>query len=86
MVPNGQYPGEYAEYGDPGSSWQVVDKPVMTTPSDSPGPTYGPSSAHPAVVVSGMGDGSVQAISKRTDAANLFFLITKNNSDPFNIP
>ena len=47
---------------------------------------YGPSSAHPAVVVVGMGDGSTQSLSKRTDAANLFFLITKNNSDPFYIP
>jgi len=49
-------------------------------------PAYGPSSAHPAVVVCGMGDGSVQAISKQIDAANLFFLITKNNSDPFFVP
>jgi len=30
-----------------------------------------------------MGDGSVQAISQQIDAANLFFLITKNNNDPF---
>jgi prepilin-type processing-associated H-X9-DG protein len=49
-------------------------------------PDYGPSSAHPGVVNCGFGDGSVQPISKRIDAANLFFLITKNNSDPFNIP
>ena len=49
-------------------------------------PAYGPSSMHPAVVICGMGDGSVQAISKQIDAANLFFLITKNNSDPFYIP
>ena len=33
-----------------------------------------------------MGNGSIQAISKQIDAANLFFLITKNDSDPFNIP
>ena len=33
-----------------------------------------------------MGDGSTQALSKRTDAANFFFLITKNNSDPVNMP
>jgi prepilin-type N-terminal cleavage/methylation domain-containing protein len=46
-------------------------------------PAYGPSSMHPAIVVCGMGDGSVQAISKNTDAANLFFLITKNGGDPF---
>ena len=58
-----------------------------TTPTKLyPYPAYGPSSAHPAVVIAGMGDGSVQALSKRTDAANFFFLITKNNSDPFNIP
>ncbi len=49
-------------------------------------PAYGPSSMHPAVVVCGMGDGSVQAISKRIDAADLFFLITKNGSDPFYLP
>ncbi len=49
-------------------------------------PAYGPSSMHPAVVTCGMGDGSVQALSKRIDAANLFFLITKNNSDPFYMP
>ena len=49
-------------------------------------PAYGPSSMHPDVVVCGMGDGSVQALSKQVDAANLFFLITKNNGDPFYIP
>jgi prepilin-type N-terminal cleavage/methylation domain-containing protein len=49
-------------------------------------PAYGPSSSHPGVVNCGMGDGSVQSISKQIDAANLFFLITKNNSDPFYIP
>jgi hypothetical protein len=47
---------------------------------------YGPSSMHPDVVVCGMGDGSVQALSKQVDAANLFFLISKNNGDPFYIP
>ena len=34
----------------------------------------------------GFGDGSVQALTKQTDAANLFFLITKNNNDPFYLP
>ncbi len=33
-----------------------------------------------------MGDGSVQVLSKQIDAANLFFLITKNNADPFMAP
>jgi len=47
---------------------------------------YGPSSMHPAVVIVGMGDGSVEAMSKQVDAANLFFLITKNGSDPFYFP
>jgi hypothetical protein len=56
------------------------------SPSWAPKPTYGPSSAHPAVAIVAMGDGSVNAMNKRCDAANLFFLITKNNSDPFNIP
>ncbi len=46
-------------------------------------PAYGPSSMHPAVVICGMCDGSVQAISKQIDAANLFFLITKNGKEPF---
>jgi prepilin-type N-terminal cleavage/methylation domain-containing protein len=49
-------------------------------------PTYGPSSAHPAVAVVVFADGSVTALNKRCDAANMFFLITKNNNDPFNIP
>ena len=49
-------------------------------------PAYGPSSMHAAVVICAMGDGSVQALSKKVDAANLFFLTTKNNSDPFFIP
>jgi len=49
-------------------------------------PAYGPSSAHPSIVVVGMGDGSVMPLSKRIDAANLFFLITKNNHDPFYAP
>jgi type II secretory pathway pseudopilin PulG len=49
-------------------------------------PAYGPSSMHPGVVVCGMGDGSAQALSKQVDAANLFFLITKNNADPFYLP
>ena len=60
------------KYEDPGFS---------KTPS-----AYGPSSMHPGVVVCGMSDGSVQAISKQIDAANLFFLITKNNHDPFYVP
>jgi type II secretory pathway pseudopilin PulG len=49
-------------------------------------PAYGPSSMHPGVVICGIGDGSVQALSKQIDAANLFFLITKNNADPFYVP
>ena len=46
-------------------------------------PAYGPSSAHPLVVIVGMADGSVQSLHKQVDAAILFFLITKNNGDPF---
>ena len=59
-------------YEDPGFS---------STPA-----AYGPSSMHPGVVICGMADGSTQALSKQIDAANLFFLITKNNSDPFFVP
>ena len=49
-------------------------------------PAYGPSSAHPAVVMFGMADGSVRPLSKRVDAAAFFFLITKNGGDPFQMP
>jgi type II secretory pathway pseudopilin PulG len=49
-------------------------------------PDYGPSSMHPTVVNCDFGDGSVQAISKQVDAANLFFLITKSGKDPFCLP
>ncbi len=49
-------------------------------------PAYGPSSMHPGVVICGMGDGSVQALSKQIDAANLFLLITKNGNEPFYNP
>jgi prepilin-type N-terminal cleavage/methylation domain-containing protein len=49
-------------------------------------PRYGPSSAHPAVAIVAFGDGSVMAMNKQVDAANLFFLITKDGNDPFNVP
>jgi hypothetical protein len=55
-------------------------------PGWSKPPAFGPSSAHPAVTIAVFGDGSVMALYKRCDAANLFFLITKGNNDPFNIP
>ena len=55
-------------------------------PTSLPLPQYGPSSAHPAVAIVAMGDGSVMAMNKRCDAANMLFLITKNGNDPFNIP
>jgi prepilin-type N-terminal cleavage/methylation domain-containing protein len=60
------------KYEDPGFSKTV--------------PAYGPSSAHPAIVVCGFCDGAVLALSKHVDPANLFFLITKNGNDPFNRP
>ena len=88
--PAGPDPAAYALEGDPGGMglWEVVDPPRITTAGAASikGPAYGPSSAHPAVVITAFGDGSVQSISKRCDAANFFFLITKNNSDAFNIP
>jgi prepilin-type N-terminal cleavage/methylation domain-containing protein len=55
-------------------------------PPSLPKPAYGPSSAHPGVAIIAMGDGSVMPLSKRCDAANMFFLITKAGNDPFNIP
>ncbi len=42
---------------------------------------YGPSSAH-AVVMHGMGDGSVQALAKNIDPAAYMFLITRAGQDP----
>jgi hypothetical protein len=77
--PSGADAGAYANDGDPGSTWTTTDQ-------GSNYPQYGPSSSHPAVCVVGLGDASTQQLSKRTDAANFFFLITKANSDPFNIP
>jgi prepilin-type N-terminal cleavage/methylation domain-containing protein len=84
--PQGADAGVYATVGDPGGMglWTVADMPLVY--GEGRGPAYGPSSAHPAVAITGFGDGSVQALSKRVDAANFFFLITKNNGDPFNIP
>jgi prepilin-type N-terminal cleavage/methylation domain-containing protein len=73
------YTGSGPQYEDPGWAGQTGDP-------NGKAPHYGPSSGHPAIVVVGMGDGSVQALSKRTDVANLEFLITKAGSDPFNIP
>jgi type II secretory pathway pseudopilin PulG len=50
-------------------------------------PAYGPSSMHPDVVICSMGDGSTRTLSKRSDAACVFFMITKNNSDSsFELP
>ncbi len=45
-------------------------------------PAFGPSSMHPNVAIVTFCDGSVTALNKRCDAANLFFLITKNNGNP----
>ena len=54
-----------------------------TYPSfDGSKPLYGPSSAHAAVVMHAMGDGSVQSLSKDIDAAAYMFLITRSGSDP----
>jgi type II secretory pathway pseudopilin PulG len=49
-------------------------------------PAYGPSSAHPAAVIVSFADGSATALNKRVDAANLFFLITKDGKEPFCFP
>jgi hypothetical protein len=76
-------------YGGGGSSSSTyLGQPKWTNADVLPseGPHYGPSSSHPAIVMVGFGDGSVQQISKRIDAANLFFLTTKNNGDQFNLP
>ncbi len=74
--PSGQQAGLYKTEAN--VTWTGTDTFVT--------PNYGPSSGHPAIAVCGFGDGSVTALSKRTDAANFFFLITKNNNDPFYMP
>jgi hypothetical protein len=78
----------YSTVGDPGGmgSWTVVNPATPPSGMNVKGPAFGPSSAHPSVVITGFGDASVQPLSKRCDCANFAFLITKNNSDPFNIP
>jgi prepilin-type N-terminal cleavage/methylation domain-containing protein len=68
--------GNQGQYEDPG----------FTNGTVAPKPTYGPSSAHPAVAIVCFADGSVTALNKRCDCANFFFLITKNGQDPFNVP
>ena len=70
--------GAYAHDGDPGSAWETTDQ-------GSNYPAYGPSSFHPGVAIVGFGDASVQPLSKRTDAALFFFLITKANADSISI-
>ncbi|MGD0900240.1 MAG: DUF1559 domain-containing protein, partial [Thermoguttaceae bacterium] len=46
-------------------------------------PMYGPSSGHASVVNHLMGDGSVQPLNKNLFIEIYFFLITKNDGDPF---
>jgi hypothetical protein len=46
---------------------------------------YGPGSAH-AVVMHGMGDGSVQAFAKSMDPAAYMFVITRSGQDPDGVP
>ena len=44
-------------------------------------PAYGPSSAHPAVVISGMADGSVRFLGTNLDRYVLFALITRDGGE-----
>jgi prepilin-type N-terminal cleavage/methylation domain-containing protein len=46
-------------------------------------PFWGPSAGHPSVVNHLLGDGSVQPLNKNLYIEVYFFLITKNNGDPF---
>jgi len=73
--PNGAEAGAYAVDGHPG--WTTADGEA-TKPA-----RYGPSSCHPDVVITGMGDGSVHVLSKHIDAGDFYFLVTKNNHDSF---
>lgn len=57
-------------------SWQ-------TSSSSSTDVYFGPSSGHSAVVNHLMADGSVQSIKKAADTSAYFFVITRNNGDPF---
>jgi len=76
--PTGANYGKYEEatpqVGDTGAS------AAMT------GGEYGPSSAHPAIAVAGFADGNATGLNKRCDAGNMFFLITRQNGDPYNLP
>jgi len=85
--PSSQETTYYSQYGDPNGSsgWSSTETSAGSSGQAVGGvpATYGPSSAHPAVIICGFGDGTGQSVSKKTDAANLFFLITKNNGDPF---
>lgn len=50
-------------------------------------PAYGPSSMHTAVAIVAFCDGSVTALNKRCDAANLFFLTAKaSHHEPSGLP
>jgi hypothetical protein len=90
FFPSGADPAAYSAEGDPGGMglWSVVDPPLIKEKGGVKinGPAYGPSSAHPGVITVGFGDASVRSLSKRCDSAAFFFMITKNNSDPFELP
>ena len=46
-------------------------------------PLYGPSSGHPSAVCHLLADGSATPITKEVDVCAYFFVITRNNGDPF---
>jgi hypothetical protein len=82
--------GAYSAEGDPGGMnlWTVVDPPLIREQGGVKinGPAYGPSSAHAGVITVGFGDASVRSLSRQCDPTAFFFMITKNNSDPFELP
>jgi prepilin-type N-terminal cleavage/methylation domain-containing protein len=71
------------DFSPSGNNQNQYEDPAF---SGVPKPTYGPSSAHSAVAIVAMADGSVMGLNKRCDVDNLLFLITKAGQDPFNVP
>ena len=71
---------DFSPSGSEKGKYEAVDTTICPLP-----PAYGPSSSHPAVANHLFGDGSVQTLSKKIDIAAYFFMITKNNGDPFHM-
>ncbi|HUT10928.1 MAG TPA: DUF1559 domain-containing protein [Thermoguttaceae bacterium] len=71
---------EQYTYDDGGVSMGGLSVSDDIDPDD---PFYGPSSDHRGIVCHGFADGSAHAIKEDIDAAAYFFIITRQNGDPF---